>query len=272
MCRLTLFILYGVLMLVGVIGGSGFYKLEGIRAIEDKVIETPFGNVSLKIGFVDGKEVAFIPRHSEKHSIPPHKVNYRANIFALFKLGVKYVIATNAVGSLKRKFHPSSIVLPDQIIDLTKNRIYTFFDGSFSVKMRDGSVKEGVVHTDVTEPYCNKLRQYIVKAHEGMDLTLFDGGTYVCMEGPRFETPAEIRFLQIIGGDIVGMTSSPEVFLAKELDLCYASISVVTNYAAGMQEKVSHEEVIELFNSIAPKVGKLIIKAIRLVYGDESID
>ncbi|MGQ4892839.1 MAG: S-methyl-5'-thioadenosine phosphorylase [Candidatus Njordarchaeia archaeon] len=259
-------------MLVGIIGGSGFYKLKGIEGIKDEVVDTPFGEVSLKIGNVDGHEVAFIPRHSEEHSIPPHKINYRANIFALFKLGVKYVIATNAVGSLKRGFQPGSIVLPDQIIDLTKNRTYTFFDGSFSVKMRDGTVKGGVVHTDVTEPYCNQLRGYIIEANKKLNLPLFDKGTYVCMEGPRFETPAEIKFLQIIGGDLVGMTGSPEVFLAKELDLCYASISVVTNYAAGMQEKVTHEEVIEIFNSISPKVGNLIIETAKLIHEEESFD
>ncbi len=253
-------------MLVGVIGGSGFYKLEGVEDIKREIIETPFGDVNGFIGKVDDKEVIFIPRHSEEHSIPPHLVNYRANIFAMFKMGVKYVIATNAVGSVRKKFPPGSIVLPNQIIDLTKNRTYTFFDGHFKITTKNGREKGGVVHTDVTEPYCRKLQGYILESSRKIPMEISINGTYVCMEGPRFETPAEIKFIQMIGGDLVGMTGSPEVFLAKELELCYASISVVTNYAAGMQEKVSHEEVLEIFNDVAPKVGKLIIETIKLIY------
>ena len=252
-------------MVIGIIGGSGLYELMDLEKRHEIKISTPYGEVIAEKGFLIGKEVIFISRHQKGHKVPPHKVNYRANIYALFSEGANYVIATNAVGSLRSDLKPGTIILPDQIIDLTKNRVYTFFDGNFSVKMRDGKVKEGVVHTDMTEPYCSKLRGYIEKAANSLGIEIKNGGTYVCMEGPRFETPAEIKFLQIIGGDIVGMTSSPEVFLANELELCYASISVVTNYAAGMQKRVSHEEVLELFRKSTTKIVKLITETIKLL-------
>jgi len=252
-------------MTIGIIGGSGLYELMNLENKHEVKIPTPFGEVIAEKGFLNGKEVIFISRHQKGHKVPPHKVNYRANIYAMFLEGTNYVIATNAVGSLKSDLKPGDIILPDQIIDLTKKRVYTFFDGNFSVKMRDGRIKNGVVHTDMTEPYCKRLREYIKNAASSLGIDVKNGGTYVCMEGPRFETPAEIKFLQIIGGDIVGMTSSPEVFLANELELCYASISVITNYAAGMQERVSHEEVLELFKKTNTKLVKLISETVKLL-------
>ena len=226
---------------IGIIGGSGFYELFNLMNKETINVETPFGSVSVEIGEIADKKVAFLARHGKAHTVPPHKVNYKANAMSMFKLGVSYVIATNAVGSLREHLAPGAIVIPNQIIDFTKNRDYTFFNGSFSIKMRDGSIKKGVVHTDVTEPYCEELRRKIINAASAAGYKIHDGGVYVCTEGPRFETPAEINFFKMIGGDLVGMTASPEVFLFKELEICYASICVVTNYAAGMQKRVTHE-------------------------------
>lgn len=251
--------------LIGIIGGSGFYEFFNMSNQTQINVETPFGKVSVTIGDILGKRIAFLARHGKGHALPPHKINYRANALALFYLGVKYVIATNATGSLRKEIKPGSIVVPDQIIDFTKNRVYTFFDGTFELTFPDGRIKKGVIHTDVTEPYCKKLREKIIRAAKQLNIGLFEKGTYICTEGPRFETPAEIQFFQLIGGDIVGMTGSPETFLFKELEICYASISIVTNYAAGMQDRVSHEEVIDLFEKRREVIIKLITKTIEML-------
>ncbi len=250
---------------IGIIGGSGFYKLLGLEDEEKVGVETPFGEVTVTIGIFAGKKVAFIPRHGEKHTVPPHMINYRANVYALFSLGVEKVVATSAVGSLKRDYKPGDILIPDQIIDFTKNRTYTFFNGDFSIKLRNGKTRGGVYHADVTSPYCEELRKLIYEASREMGLKVHYGGTYVCTEGPRFETPAEIRFFQLIGGDVVGMTNSPEVFLFKELDICYALICIITNFAAGMQERITQEEVLEIFKKKAPTIAKLIENTIRRI-------
>ncbi|MHA1615747.1 MAG: S-methyl-5'-thioadenosine phosphorylase [Candidatus Njordarchaeales archaeon] len=247
---------------VGVIGGSGFYEFFSLESMKEVLVKTPFGSVNVVVGNIGSKRVAFIARHGKGHKLPPHKINYRANAYAMFKLGVKYVIATNAVGSIRKDFPPGSLVVPNQVIDFTKSRIYTFFDGEFEIEFPDGRKKKGVVHTDVTEPYCEFLRKKIISAAKELGVEIFDGGTYVCTEGPRFETPAEIRFFAMIGGDLVGMTGVPEVFLFKELEICYATICIVTNYAAGLQDRVSHEEVLQIFDSVKPKVIKIIEKTI----------
>ena len=253
-------------MLVALIGGSGLQKIENFNVEEKKVISTPFGEAEIFIIRLSNHPVIFLPRHREGHKLPPHKINYRANIYALYKMGVDYIIATNAVGSLRNDIKPGTFVFPDQIIDMTKNRVYTFFDGDFEVKLKSGEIRKGVVHIDVTNPYCEKLRSIFKEAAKNLGIDYRFGGTYVCTEGPRFETPAEIKFFRLIGGDIVGMTGSPEVFLAKELDMCYASISVVTNYAAGMQEKVSHEEVLEIFRRSINKLINLISESVAILY------
>ncbi len=250
---------------IGIIGGSGFYEIIGIEDVRQINVNTPFGEVEVTLGKLNGKDVAFIPRHGKGHKIPPHRINYRANAFAMFQLGAKYVLATNATGSLRKEIPPGALVIPHQIIDFTKNRVYTFFDGNFEIEFPDGKKKSGVIHTDMTEPYCAFLREKILEAGEKLGIDLIDKGVYVCTEGPRFETPAEINFFRMIGGDLVGMTGSPEVFLFRELDICYATICVVTNYAAGMQERVSHEEVLELFEKMKSVVAKLIIETIKLI-------
>ncbi|MCR8433495.1 MAG: S-methyl-5'-thioadenosine phosphorylase [Candidatus Korarchaeota archaeon] len=247
---------------IGIIGGSGFYKLVGIEGPQKVHIDTPFGEVIATRGYLSNKEVIFIPRHGEDHTIPPHKINYHANAYAMYKLQVEKVIATSAVGSMRKDLKPGDFVLPDQIIDFTKSRRYTFFDGDFAIQLKSGELRAGVYHVDATEPYCRELRKIIYQVGKEMGLKIHFGGTYVCTEGPRFETPAEIKFFRKIGGDIVGMTNSPEVFLFKELNICYALICVVTNYAAGMQKKVSHEEVLEIFKRRSEVLADLIRRVV----------
>lgn len=250
---------------IGIIGGSGFYELMNLENAIERTIRTPFGDVTVTVGNISNRTVAFLPRHGKKHTVPPHKINYRANAYAMYVLGANRVISTSAVGSLRKMLRPGDLLIPDQIIDFTKNRIYTFFDGSFKIKLPNGKERGGVYHVDVTNPYCEELRRIIYTAAKHLGIKVHFGGTYVCTEGPRFETPAEIKFFQMIGGDVVGMTNSPEVFLFKELDICYATICIITNYAAGMQEKISQEEVIEIFKEKSEVLANLIFEVIRRI-------
>src|SRR5690606_29757669 len=202
--------------------------------VRSTVLDTPYGEVEVQIGRYKGVEVAFMPRHGKGHSIPPHRINYRANIWGLKMLGVEVILATAAVGSINPEMKPGNFVIVDQFLDFTKGRTSTFFD--------DGS--QGVVHVDVTEPYCPAVREVLIETGRELGLRLHDRGTYVCVEGPRFETAAEIRAFRILGGDVVGMTSVPEAVLAREAGICYAAMAMVTNMGAGMEERpLSHEEV-----------------------------
>ncbi|RQD77296.1 MAG: S-methyl-5'-thioadenosine phosphorylase, partial [Candidatus Syntrophonatronum acetioxidans] len=222
---------------IAVIGGTGVYDPEILENVQEEEVKTPYGGVNLFLGSYKGKEVYFMARHGRGHSVPPHKINYRANIWALKEVGVSRIISTAAVGSINKEMPPGSLVLIDQFIDFTKQRALSFFEG-----------EEGeVIHTDFTEPYCPQLREVIKKAGEGFDYKIFDYGTYVCCEGPRFETPAEIKMFEAWGGDVAGMTNVPEVVLAREIGLCYTTISLVANYAAGISKNIlSHEEVLEM--------------------------
>ncbi len=244
----------------GIIGGSGFYSLssKGIK----KNIKTPFGTVVVNILDINDKKVAFITRHGPKHSIPPHLVNYRANIFALHSIGVERIITSSAVGSMKEEMTPGSFVIPDQFIDFTIGRPKTFFVDNFEVKLHNGSIRKGVVHIDLSEPYCQHLRNETLKQTKKTSEKTFSKGVYVCTEGPRFETPAEINAFKILGGSLVGMTSVSECVLARELGICYSTICLVTNFAAGMQEKVTADEVYALFKSKVHDLEKIIVNTI----------
>ncbi len=210
---------------------------------EATVVGTPYG-VSPDIYFseLDGVVVAFLARHGVNHAVPPHSINYRANITALKNLGVERIIALNAVGSLKTQIRPSDLVLVHDFIDFTKARSSTFFEGT------------PVIHVDMTEPYCPQLRRIVSESARNQSVNLFQQGVYVCTEGPRFESAAEIRLFQQVGADVVGMTGLPEVVLAREAEMCYCSICIVTNFAAGMQNKLSSKEV---YDSIAAAQGQL---------------
>jgi 5'-methylthioadenosine phosphorylase len=235
---------------IAIIGGTGIYNPELFEDIKDERIGTPFGEVAVKVGKYGGKEIAFLARHGEGHVIPPHLVNYRANIWGLKLLGVKSILATAAVGSLNAGMKPGQFVFVDQFLDFTKSRPQTF-------------VEKGVVHLDMTDPYCPELRKLFAETAEKLGLEHHTGGTYVCSEGPRFETPAEIRMYRHSGGDVVGMTSVPEVVLAREAGICYATIAMVTNFAAGISvRRLSHQEVVEAMNENLDNIRRLILTAV----------
>lgn len=241
---------------IAIIGGTGVYNPRMLNQLQQKSIETPFGEVTYTSGIYADQEVAFIPRHGSKHSIAPHKINYRANIWAMKKIGIKQILATTAVGSLNSKMAPGDFVLIDQFIDFTKNRINTFYDTENS----------GVVHIDVTEPYCPALRDKITAAALTEQISLHCSGTYVCTEGPRFETPAEIKMFAKLGGDLVGMTNVPEVTLAREAEICYATISMVTNFAAGIStQPLTHAEVVDTMRNNSEKIRRLLMKTVELI-------
>lgn len=222
---------------IAFIGGTGVYEQSRLDERRELTISTRYGPVFLQSGRYENREVYFLARHGDRHSVPPHLVNYRANIAALKELGIEAVIATAAVGSLREGMAPGSRVVIDQFIDFTKGRPSTFYEG-----------EEGeVVHTDFTQPYCPQLRAAILRAGRKLNQQVIDGGCYICTEGPRFETPAEIKMFALFGADLVGMTNVPEVTLAREAGLCYATIALVTNFAAGISTgKLSHEEVLEV--------------------------
>ncbi len=240
---------------LAIIGGTGVYDPSILTDIKEESVTTEFGDVNVVIGNLADKEVVFMNRHGKGHALPPHKVNYKGNIMALKNLGVEKVLATAAVGSLNLSMEPGSLVLCNQFIDFTKNRSQTFYE--------DGV--RGVLHVDMTEPYCRELRQLIKAAAEKTGVTVIDGGTYVCTEGPRFETPAEIRMFKHWGGDLVGMTGVPEVVLAREAGLCYQTVAVCTNYAAGIApQPLTHAEVMEAMEQSSETLRSLIKNFIEL--------
>jgi 5'-methylthioadenosine phosphorylase len=239
---------------IAVIGGSGVYALDYLTDVQTTVVSTPYGkSPEIVLGKLANRNVAFLPRHGKKHTAPPHLVNYRANLWALRELGVKRVLATTASGSLRSRMRPGDLVLLDQFVDFTKRRPMTFYEGG----------KGGVVHVDVTEPYCPELRRILRETARALKIKLHPRATYGCMEGPRFETAAEIQALRRLGCDLVGMTNVPECILARELELCYAAIAVVTNFAAGISKtKLTHEEVAELMAKNIERVKSLIFTAV----------
>ncbi len=240
---------------IAVIGGSGVYSLESVKKLKEVSISTPYGRVSqIALARVHDRVVAFLPRHGKGHTVPPHRINYRANIWALKKLGVSRILATTASGTVNKRMKPGELALLTQFIDFTKSRSQTFYEGG----------KAGVVHVDMTEPYCPELRAVLQKTARRLGIKVHPRATYACMEGPRFETPAEIKALQILGADLVGMTNIPECVLARELGICYAAIGIVTNYGAGLVKKpVSHAEVLALMKKNIHKTQRLILESIK---------
>ncbi|WP_405657480.1 S-methyl-5'-thioadenosine phosphorylase [Streptomyces sp. RK9] len=237
---------------LGVIGGSGFYSfLDDVTEVH---VDTPYGSPSdsLFLGEIAGRRVAFLPRHGRDHHLPPHRINYRANLWALRSVGVRQVLAPCAVGGLRPEYGPGTLLVPDQLVDRTQSRPGTYFDG---LPLADGSTPK-VVHVSLADPYCPTGRAAALKAARGRDWEPVDGGTLVVIEGPRFSTRAESRWYAAQGWSVVGMTGHPEAILARELELCYASLTLVTDLDAGAEsgEGVSHEEVLQVF---AANVGRL---------------
>jgi 5'-methylthioadenosine phosphorylase len=249
--------------LIAIIGGTGVCDPNMLDNVKESSLDNFYGTIKYMEGTYKGKKLIFLPRHGKNHQIPPHLINYRANILGLKRLGVTSIIATTAVGSLNQEYKPDDFVLPDQFLDFTKNRHTTFFDGG----------KNGVVHVDMTDPYCPTLRKVICQAGQELGLTVHPQGTYVCTEGPRFETPAEIKMFSKLGGDLVGMTNVPEVNLAREAEMCYATVSMITNFAAGISPTpLTHAEVVECMAKNSERMKDLIMKSIELYEDDGSCE
>jgi 5'-methylthioadenosine phosphorylase len=238
---------------VGVIGGSGLYDpgiLENVREIK---VYTPYGEPSdyIILGELKGKRVAFLPRHGRGHRIPPHKINYRANIWALKMLGVKWIVSVSAVGSLREDYKPGDLVVPDQFIDMTKGRDYTFFDGGV------------VAHVSMADPFCEHLREEIIEAARRLGYNIHPRGTYICIEGPRFSTRAESRiWKEVFKADIIGMTLVPEVNLACEAQICYATLALITDYDVWADRPVTADEVARVMAENTEKAKRILYELI----------
>ncbi|MFO7888491.1 MAG: S-methyl-5'-thioadenosine phosphorylase [Eubacteriales bacterium] len=243
---------------IGIFGGSGFYEfLDNIREVE---IDTPYGKPSDKISIGDykGKKVAFLPRHGKEHSIPPHKIPYKANIYAMKELEVKSIISPCSCGSLNPKYAPGDFVVTDQFIDRTKGREDTYFEGP------------NVEHISSAQPYDEKLRKLTINTIKEIGITVHETGTVVVINGPRFSTKAESNWFRQIGGDIINMTQYPECYLALELKIPFVNIALVTDYDSGLEGRndikpVTMEDVLEVFNENVKNVKKVIYKIIEKI-------
>jgi len=234
----------------GVIGGTGFKGL--FTDAKQLRLGTPYGIApSLSIGKIDDRDVVFLPRHGLNHSVPPHKINYRANIYALHILGVERIIAINAVGAINRDFKPGDAVVPCDFVDFTRLRHTTFYD------------QAPVTHVDISQPYCPELRKLLIENARKVELHTWDRAVLVCTEGPRFETPAEIEMFRRLGCDVVGMTGVPEAVLARELEMCYVAFCFVSNMAAGIQEQLAPVEVSKVSKEIMPKLEQVLIETVK---------
>ncbi|MGC9106969.1 MAG: S-methyl-5'-thioadenosine phosphorylase [Infirmifilum sp.] len=234
---------------IGIIGGSGLYSPDFLEDVQEIKVYTPYGPPSsdIMIGHIRGVKVAFLPRHGKKHSIPPHTINYRANIWALRELGVERLISVSAVGSLREEYKPGDFVCTDQFIDMTKNRVYTFYDGPV------------VAHVSMADPFCPELRRFCLDAARELNIKVHEKGTYVCIEGPRFSTRAESKLWRQFGADIVGMTLVPEVNLAREARMCFLNIAMVTDYDVWAEKPVTAMEVARVMSENTEKVRRLLV-------------
>ena len=240
---------------IGIIGGSGLYQMDGLTSVEEVELETPFGKPSdaYRIGTLEGRRVAFLARHNRNHTISPSELNFRANIYGFKKLGVEWILSASAVGSLKEELRPLDIVLPDQFYDRTKSRISTFFG--------DGVV----VHVSFADPVCGQLADLMQKAGEDADVRIQRGGTYVCMEGPQFSTKAESNVYRSWGMDLIGMTNLQEAKLAREAEICYSTMALVTDYDCWhpQHEAVTVADVIANLKKNSENAQKIIRASVK---------
>ena len=238
---------------IGVIGGSGVYEMEGLQSVRELSVRTPYGSPSdaLVLGTLDGIRMAFLSRHGRGHRLSPSEINYRANIYALKAVGVTRVVSISAVGSMKEAIKPGHIVLPDQFIDLTKRRASTFFEGGI------------VAHVAFGHPTCEPLRRRLFDAAQAVGATAHLGGTYVCIEGPQFSTKGESRLYRSWGIDVIGMTNLPEVKLAREAELCYATVALATDYDC-WHESEAHVTVEAILDTLRKnvEVAKRVIRTV----------
>lgn len=243
---------------IGVFGGSGFYSLlEDAREI---AVETPYGAPSdrVALGEIAGRRVAFLPRHGKAHQYPPQAINYRANLWAMKDLGVTRIIGPTACGSLKTSVKPGDMVVADQIVDRTRSRKDTYYDGPITT------------HVSFADPYCPQLRPIATQALRSLGITTHDRGTIVVIQGPRFSTRAESKWFSAAGWEVINMTQYPECYLARELEMCYVNISLITDYDVGLEgeagiKPVSHEEVIRVFQSNNERVKAALFEIVRAI-------
>jgi 5'-methylthioadenosine phosphorylase len=246
---------------IGIIGGTGIYDPKAFRGVEEVAIHTPFGEPSDKIAIGEfyGKRVAFLPRHGKGHVYSPTNVPYRANVYAMKKLGVHTILSIAAVGSLKEEVEPLDIVVPDQLFDRTKHRESTFFE-------------DVVVHVSFANPFCRRVSDLIAKTARSLGYSIHPKGIYVCIEGPQFSTRAESAVYRALGFDIIGMTALPEAKLAREAEICYATIATVTDYDVWRDTEVDVTTVLENAAKNEEKVRELLRKLIPLIEEDESCE
>ncbi|MEJ2739538.1 MAG: S-methyl-5'-thioadenosine phosphorylase [Dehalococcoidia bacterium] len=241
----------------GIIAGSGFYEMDGLTNTDEVNVKTPFGEPSdaIIIGNLEGVPVAFLPRHGRGHRISPTDIPARANIYAMKTLGVERIISVAAVGSLNEKIKPLDLVIPDQIIDRTRNRGDSFFNGGI------------VAHIMFAEPYCPETSRILYESAKNMDVTVHEGGTCIAMEGPQFSTKAESNMYRSWGADIIGMTALPEAKLAREAEICYAGLSFVTDFDCwyDAEETVTVEMILDNLNKSIDKAKMIVRKAVRLM-------
>jgi 5'-methylthioadenosine phosphorylase len=237
---------------IGIFGGSGFYSF--LDEVEEMPLATPYGPPSapVRVGRLDGAEVAFMPRHGDEHSLPPHRINYRANVWAMREIGVRRIVGPGACGALKLELAPGTFVICDQFVDRTHARESTFYDGPQTT------------HVSGADPYCPDLRRVLLEAAGEEDIPVADGGTVVVVQGPRFSTRAESRWYADSGFDVINMTQYPECWLARELGLCYATVALVTDYDVGVDggEPVSAAAAISVFRENLDKLRALLFRAV----------
>ena len=241
---------------IGVFGGSGFYTL--FEKSETRTVETPYGPPSDKIviGTIAGKRVAFLPRHGSSHQLPPHQINYRANVWAMKSIGVTRLIAPCAAGSLQKEVAPGDFVICDQYVDRTSGRKDTFYDGPIAT------------HVSAADPYCPELRRLAFETGQSANIKMHSKGTVVVIQGPRFSTKSESKWFSAQGWEVINMTQYPEVHLARELELCVVNISLITDYDSGLAntvEPVSHSEVVKVFTENLGKLRNLLVKLVEKI-------
>jgi 5'-methylthioadenosine phosphorylase len=248
---------------IGVFGGSGFYSF--VDGLAEHRVNTPYGPPSapLSIGEVAGRSVAFIPRHGPHHEIPPHSINYRANLWAFAELGVRRVLAPAAAGSLQPHIHPGDVVVCDQLVDRTSGRPQTYYDGPLSV------------HVSWADPYCPELRAVAVEAVRAAEMNVHERGTVVVVQGPRFSTRAESRHFQQQGWEVINMTQFPEAYLARELQMCYVNLSLITDYDVGVEGRpeigaVTMEEALRVFAENIPRLRRALLELIGRIPGERA--
>lgn len=242
----------GVTAEIGIFGGTGIYDSGLLKNAQETRQETAYGDPSdvITVGTFRGRRIAFLPRHGRRHTIPPHRINFRANIEAFRQMGVTRIIAPSAVGSLREELKPGIFALPSQYIDYTKSRDYSLFDVG------------RVVHISMADPFCPELQDAISEAARRCSIALQEGKTYVCIEGPRFSTKAESRMYRQLGADIIGMTLVPECQLAREAQICYASLSTITDYDAWAEKPVTAKDVMETLSKNVEKTKALLTEVI----------